>query len=100
LPNNYLHFGDLDFAGIGIYLNEYKKYLGNKAMFYVPENAKDLLEKYGNKELYDNQRDNFDQKGIEETKLNHLIALIHELKKGLEQEVFIKIKKLCPKSKI
>lgn len=69
-------------------------------MFYVPENAKDLLEKYGNKELYDNQRDNFDQKGIEETKLNHLIALIHELKKGLEQEVFIKIKKLCPKSKI
>jgi hypothetical protein len=100
VPNQYLHFGDFDFAGIGIYLNEYKKYLGNKATFYVPENAKDLLKKYGNKELYDNQRDNFYQERIDETKLKHLIALIHEFKKGLEQEIFIKIEKLYPKSKI
>ena len=28
IPNRYLHFGDLDFAGINIYLNEFKKYLG------------------------------------------------------------------------
>lgn len=25
IPNHYLHFGDFDFAGIGIYLNEFKK---------------------------------------------------------------------------
>lgn len=89
-PNNYLHFGDLDFAGIGIYLNEYKKYLGNKAQFYVPENAAELLEKHGNKELYDHQKDNFDDEKIVETALNHLIKRIHTLKKGLEQEIFIK----------
>ena len=91
IPNHYLHFGDLDFAGIGIYLNEYKKYLGNKATFYVPVNAKDLLEKYGNRELYDNQRDNFDEERIDEIKLNQLIAIIHESKRGLEQEVFINL---------
>lgn len=89
-PNNYLHFGDLDFAGIGIYLNEYKKYLGNKAQFYVPENAAELLEKHGNKELYDHQKDNFDHEKIVQTALNHLIKRIHTLKKGLEQEIFIK----------
>jgi hypothetical protein len=91
IPNYYLHFGDLDFAGICIYLNEYKKYLGNKATFYVPGNAKDLLEKYGNKELYDNQRDHFDEERIDEIKLNQLIAIIHEYKRGLEQEVFINL---------
>ena len=91
IPNHYLHFGDLDFAGIGIYLNEYKKYLGNKATFYVPGNAKDLLEKYGNKELYDNQRDNFGEERIDEIKLNQLITIIHESKRGLEQEVFINL---------
>ena len=90
IPNSYLHFGDLDFAGIGIYLNEYKKYLGNKAQFYVPENAMYLIEKYGNKELYDNQKDNFDHEKIDETALNHLITHIHIFKKGLEQEIFIR----------
>ena len=30
IPNNYLHFGDFDIAGIGIYINEYKCYLSNK----------------------------------------------------------------------
>ncbi|GHT59293.1 hypothetical protein AGMMS50239_05600 [Bacteroidia bacterium] len=90
IPNKYLHFGDFDFAGIGIYLNEYKKYLGNKASFFIPENIEQLIENYGNKELYDIQKINFDKQTIIEDNLLKLILLIHKYKKGLEQEIFIK----------
>lgn len=90
IPNPYLHFGDLDFSGIGIYLNEFKKHLGNRATFFIPSNAEELLERYGNRELYDNQKRNFSMEEIEEIKLNQLITMINEYKRGLEQEVFIK----------
>lgn len=90
IPNPYLHFGDLDFAGISIYLNEFKKHLGNRAIFFIPSNTEELLERYGNRELYDNQKSNFSIEEIEEIKLNQLITIIHEYKRGLEQEVFIK----------
>jgi hypothetical protein len=90
IPNSYLHFGDLDFSGIGIYLNEFKKYLGNRATFFIPSNTEELLERYGNRELYDNQKSNFCIEKIEEIKLNQLITMIYEYKRGLEQEVFIK----------
>lgn len=90
IQNPYLHFGDLDFAGIGIYLNEFKKHLGNRATFFIPSNTKELLERYGNRRLYDNQKSNFSIEEIEEIKLNQLITMIHEYKRGLEQEVFIK----------
>ena len=90
IPNDYLHFGDFDFAGIGIYLNEYKKYLGEKAQFFIPENIEYLFENYGNKKLYDNQKNNFDIETISEINLLNLIEIIHKHKKGLEQEILIK----------
>ena len=89
IPNKYLHFGDFDFAGIGIYLNEYKNYLRDRASFFVPDNIEYLFEKHGNKTLYDNQKMNFDKKTIDEIRLLKLIEIIHKYKKGLEQEIFI-----------
>lgn len=89
IPNNYLHFGDFDFAGIGIYLNEYKKHLNDKAQFFVPEYIEDLIKSHGNKSLYNNQKINFNQENINEQNLQNLIDLIHKHKKGLEQEVLI-----------
>ena len=89
IPNNYLHFGDFDFAGIGIYLNEYKKYLGDKAQFLTPENIEYLLDKYGNRKLYDSQKINFDILSLREENLVNLITLLHKYKKGLEQEIFL-----------
>jgi hypothetical protein len=89
IANPYLHFGDFDFAGIGIYLNEYKKYLGNRASFFVPENMDEKIEKHGNKDLYAKQKINFDKDIITEEKLLKLIKLIHKYKKGLEQEIFV-----------
>ena len=90
IPNKYLHFGDFDFTGIGIYMNEYKKYLGKKTTFFVPENLEKMLEKYGNKALYNNQKYNFGDENQLEDNLKWLISLIHQYKKGLEQEIFIK----------
>jgi len=91
IPNHYLHFGDFDFAGIGIYLNEYQKHLGDRSKFFVPENIEELMDKYGNKALYDTQKLNFDARTIKEHNLLKLISLIHKYKRGLEQEILIKI---------
>lgn len=87
IPNNYLHFGDFDFAGIGIYLNEFKKYLGDKAGFFIPENIEGLIKSFGNKKCYDIQKINFKVNDIEEERLLELIEILHRNKKGLEQEV-------------
>lgn len=90
IPNNYLHFGDFDFAGIGIYLNEFKKNLADKASFFIPDNIDDLLKEFGNKKRYDEQKINFDINTISETKLLRLIDIIHKRRKGLDQEILIK----------
>ena len=92
IPNRYIHFGDFDFAGIRIYLNEYKKYLKNRASFFIPENIENLIEIYGNKKLYDKQGFNLNKEKITEENLLKLIEAIHKHKKGLEQEILIKIK--------
>jgi hypothetical protein len=89
IPNKYLHFGDFDLAGVGIYLNEYKKYLTEKAAFFVPGNIEKMLGKYGNKELYNNQKTHFNEENVLEENLRHLISLLYKYKKGLEQEIFI-----------
>ncbi|MGO1584627.1 MAG: DUF7281 domain-containing protein [Mesonia sp.] len=90
IPNKYLHFGDFDVAGIGIYLNEYKKHLGSKANFFIPENIGKVLQKSGNRERYNKQKINFKSAEIEEKRLLQLLKIIQTEKKGLDQEVYIK----------
>lgn len=89
LPNNYLHFGDFDFAGIGIYLNEFKKYINDRANIFIPDNIDSLIKNSGSKKRYDEQKINFDISKIKEENLLELIASIHNHKKGLDQEIFI-----------
>jgi hypothetical protein len=89
IPNNYLHFGDFDFAGIGIYLNEFKKHLADRTTFFVPENIDRLIANNGNKKRYDEQTINFEVKSIREDKLIQLINTIHKYRKGLDQEILI-----------
>ncbi len=89
IPNNYLHFGDFDIAGIGIYLNEYKKHLSEKATFFIPENIKRDLKNNGNRERFDNQKVNFKIDKIQESKILDLIEIIKLEKKGLDQEYYI-----------
>jgi hypothetical protein len=87
IPNRYMHFGDFDLAGINIYLQEYKKYLGVRASFFIPDNIEALLEKYGNRKLYDQQQLN--AATIAEDDLLRLVSMIHKHKKGLEQEALL-----------
>jgi hypothetical protein len=89
IPNNYMHFGDFDIAGIGIYLNEYKKHLSEKATFFIPKNIKSVLRKNGNRERFDSQKINFQIDSIQESKILDLIELIKTEKKGLDQEYYI-----------
>src|SRR5690625_1900369 len=90
IPNSYLHFGDFDLGGIGIYLNEYKKHLGGKATFFVPDQIQEQLKTYGNRQRYDRQKLNFAPEKIVEDKLKGLLQVIHTERKGLDQEFFIK----------
>lgn len=89
IPNNYLHFGDFDMSGIGIYLNEYKKHLGERAEFFVPSNIEEALKECGNRERYDIQKVNFKPESIQEEELKKLYELIHKERRGLDQEYYI-----------
>jgi len=89
IPNDYVHFGDFDIAGIGIYLNEYKKHLHEKASFFIPKNIKSDLMNNGNRERFDHQKINFEIDKIEEPKILELMKLIEKEKKGLDQEYYI-----------
>jgi hypothetical protein len=90
IPNNYLHFGDIDFAGISIYQQEFKKNLGNRASFFLPAGTIDLLQKLGNKELFNRQYDPLKSyKETSEESIRQVLQWILLHKKVLEQEVFI-----------
>lgn len=90
IPNPYLHFGDFDFAGIGIYLHEYHCYLPRRSQFFIPPGLEEVLRKTGSRKRYDNQKINFDLALVKEEGIRGLIALLHKYKKGLDQESFIK----------
>ena len=90
IPNKYIHFGDFDLAGIGIYLNEYKKHLGAKARFFIPGTIENDLKEKGNRKRYDLQKQNFEIDDIDEPELLNLVNLIHKSKRGLDQEFYIK----------
>ena len=89
IPNNYLHFGDLDLAGINIYLNEYKRNLGDKATFFVPENIETYFINYGNKTRYNQQKQDVNTAELQDENLIQLLQLIHQYKCGIDQEIFI-----------
>lgn len=90
VPNRYLHFGDFDFEGINIYLSEYKKYIGAKASFFVPEKIDEMIQSKGNRDLYNKQIHlQPDDSLITEQPIRDLLKSIHKYKKVLEQEYLI-----------
>ena len=91
IPNSYLHFGDFDMAETGIYLNEYKKHLSQKATFFIPANIQAIIRKNGNRARFDKQRIKLKTEYIQEKGLLELIKIIYIEKKGLDQEFFINL---------
>lgn len=90
IPNRYLHFGDFDFEGVRIFKDEYFQYLQSKASYYIPSDIEELLNKYGNKKLYDSQyKSSFSTSLSINGDISRLISLFHKYKKCLEQEILI-----------
>lgn len=90
IKNPYLHFGDFDFAGIHIFLYEFKKHLLDRAKFFIPAEIKTLIQKNGNRQLYNNQlhlKNSILQ--FNDAQIQPLIEIISAEKKGLEQQALI-----------
>jgi hypothetical protein len=89
IPNKYLHYGDLDIAGLNIYMNEFKKHLLDRAVFFLPPDPESLFINFGNRDLYQKQSVCFDINKSEEQNVRFLISLINKYRKGVEQEILI-----------
>jgi hypothetical protein len=89
IPNPYLHFGDFDHAGVGIFLAEFHRHLKQRATFFVPPGIDALIARHGSTSLYDAQR----QLSTSHLPayLQQLLAIFNKYKKGLEQEVLLLI---------
>lgn len=89
IPNKYLHFGDLDIAGLNIYMNEFKKHLQERAKLFLPPDSESLFINFGNRDLYHKQSVCFDINEEEEQNVRILLSLINKYCKGVEQEILI-----------
>ena len=87
LKNEYIHFGDYDFAGINIYLNKIVPRLSKsrKHSMLIPNNIEKLIENYGNSELYEKQK-RYKNLQTDDTEITRLVEIITQYKKCFEQE--------------
>ena len=89
IPNRYLHFGDFDLAGIHIFLTEFERHIGTeRASFLIPSDIADRL-KSGSSQRYDEQHALFKDMQTDVRELGQLITLIHQERKGYDQEGYI-----------
>lgn len=88
IPNEYIHFGDYDLAGISIYQSEFYRHLGEKASFLVPQDIEERL-RTGNDKLYNAQYLKYRNMKIIDPRLNELVEMIHHYRKVYEQEGYI-----------
>ena len=88
IPNHYVHFGDLDLAGVAIYQNEFYRHLGGRASLLIPEDYEERISK-GNLDLYNSQLLQYGNMNVEDERVSKLISTIHRLHRGYEQEGYI-----------
>lgn len=86
--NKYLHFGDIDLAGVHIYLTEYHSVVGNRGRFFIPDTIKDDL-KSASGELYKKQYIKYKSLKSDIVYIQELIELIRENETTIEQEYYI-----------
>ena len=88
ISNNYVHFGDLDLAGIAIYQNEFYRYLGERSSFLIPEDYEERIS-LGNRERYDKQLPQYGKMKIQDQRIAPVLSCIHRYHRGYDQEGFI-----------
>lgn len=89
IPNRYIHFGDIDLAGVSIFLTEFYVSLGERAEFFIPADVENRL-KDGSSQLYDNQYLRYGAMPVSDERLIPLVDMIHKYRRGYEQEGYIK----------
>lgn len=87
IQNEYVHFGDLDLAGIRIFLTEFHRYLGRRSSFLIPPDY-DTRISNGSRERYDAQLPYAKQLTTDDQNLKQLIDCIHKYHRGYDQEGF------------
>lgn len=88
IPNQYVHFGDFDLAGIHIFLTEFQKYLGTRASFLIPQDIEQRI-KHGSAERYNDQYPKFCHLTSNILPLQQLIDMLHEYHRCYDQEGYI-----------
>ena len=89
VPNRYLHFGDLDLAGIHIFQSEFEAHLGKRASFLIPDSYEEDLREKGIAERYDVQLSKYGKIHSDVPELQALIDCIHKYHCGYDQEGYI-----------
>ncbi|MGL5895317.1 MAG: DUF7281 domain-containing protein [Bacteroidales bacterium] len=88
IPNQYLHFGDFDLAGINIFQDEFFSHLGERASMFIPNDIEQRLS-VGSNELYDKQYQKYNHRPLKDPRLEEITRLIHLYRKAYEQEGYI-----------
>lgn len=89
IPNDYLHFGDFDLAGMHIYETEFFKFLGNRSSFFIPTDIEVRLSN-GSIERYDTQYVKFKNYLPKDKRLFPLYKMINHYHRCYDQEGYIK----------
>jgi hypothetical protein len=90
IPNQYLHFGDFDLAGIHIFLTEFHAYLGERSSFFIPSDIEQKLAN-GSLERYNAQYLKFKYLTTDIPLLQHLIDTINTYHRCYDQEGYINV---------
>lgn len=88
VDNRYVHFGDLDLAGLAIYQNEFYRHLGERASFFVPENYSELIAE-GSRKRYEAQFPQYGKMYIRDPRVFDVVRAIHRNHRGYDQEGLI-----------
>ena len=89
IPNRYIHFGDFDLAGIGIYLHFYDE-IGQRASFLVPDDIEERIVGQGNSTLYYSQEEKCRNMKVTDKRVQPLVDMIKKYRMGYEQEGYAK----------
>lgn len=90
VDNEYLHFGDIDLAGISIFQSEYLPIVGERGSFFIPKDIENLLHRRGRVALYERHKSRYRDLEGATPKLQSLIDMIRVTKSSIEQEFFNK----------
>lgn len=85
IPNQYLHFGDLDKSGLRIYIDSFRSVLGDRASFFIPEDFEEIISN-GSTRLYDEQFGQALPDTSKDPRIKPLLDVIERHHKCCEQE--------------